>query len=125
MIFIIVSFISLISNSVILGFMSTNEEKKLENWFNIAMPNAYMGNTQVDDRIMVGHFEYARYRFLGEKPIVDGVFKEDYSYMPLINGIYGDVGQYLFNSLGRDSTDLEEMRKYNKVGKQIMKFYHK
>ncbi|WP_291634335.1 anti sigma factor C-terminal domain-containing protein [Clostridium sp.] len=124
MIFIIVSFIVLISNATILGAMSNKEEDNVRDWFNIAMPNAYVGNIQVDSRVMVGQIEYVRYRFLGDKPITDGSYKEGYTYMPLIEGIYGDLGDYLFASSGESSKDLEEMTKYNKVGKHVMKFYH-
>ena len=114
MIFIIVSFIVLISNATILNRMSNKKADDLRNWFNVAMPNAYIGNTQVDDRVMVGQIDYIRYRFLGNKPIIDGSYKEGYTYMPLINGIYGDMGHYLFNSSGESSKDLQEMIKYNK-----------
>lgn len=124
MIFITLSTALLIANSFILNYVGNKQLSKLQTWFDVAMPNAYMGNTQTDDRIMIGEVEYPRYRFLGEKPIVDGVFKEDYSYMPLINGIYGDLGQYLFSSSGGSFKNLEEMRKYNKAGKRVMKFYH-
>ncbi len=124
MIFIIVAFVVLMSNALILNNMSNGKEHELRNWFNIAMPNGYMGNTQVDDRIMVGNFEYTRYRFLGQKPIVDGSFKEDYSYMPLINGLYGDRGYYLFGNSGSSDKELQEMKSYNKEGKAVMKFYH-
>lgn len=124
MIFITLSTALLIANSFILNHVSNKKLNELQTWFQVAMPNAYMGNTQADDRIMIGVVEYPRYRFLGEKPIVDGVFKEDYSYMPLINGIYGHMGHYLFSSSGESFKELEEMRKYNKVGKQVMKFYH-
>ena len=90
----------------------------------VAMPNAYALNTQVDDRIMVGQIDYVRYRFLGNKPITDGSYKAGYTYMPLINGIYGDMGDYLFNSTGESEKQLQQMTKYNKVGKPVMKFYH-
>lgn len=124
MIFITLSAALLIANSFILNHVSNKKLNELHTWFQVAMPNAYMGNTQADDRIMIGEIEYPRYRFLGEKPIVDGIFKEDYSYMPLIDGNYGDMGHYLFSSSGESFKELEEMRKYNKVGKLVMKFYH-
>ncbi len=44
--------------------------------------------------------------------------------MPLINGIYGDWGNYLFNSGGKSSKDSKEVSKYNKAGKKVMEFYH-
>lgn len=123
MIFIIVSFIVLILNSTMLNTMSNNKTQDLRNWFNVAMPNAYIGNIQVDDRIMVGQIDYVRYRFLGSKPISDGSYKEGYTYMPLINGIYGEMGHYLFESSGESEKELQQMTKYNKVGKRVMKFY--
>ena len=103
--------------------MSNKKVDNLRNWFNIAMPNAYVGNLQVDDSVMVGQIDYVRYRFLGNKPIVDGSYKEGYTYMPLINGIYGEMGYYLFASSAESSKDLDEMTKYNIVGKHVMKFY--
>lgn len=124
MIFIIVSFIVLASNAVILNKLSNKKEDNLKSWFNIAMPNAYVGSIQVDDRIMVGQINYIRYRFLGEKPILDGNYKEGYTYMPLVNGIYGDIDYYLFNSTGQSVKDLQEKIKYNEAGKQVMKFYY-
>lgn len=123
MIFIIVSFIVLVSNATILNKMSNKKANDLKNWFNVAMPNAYVGNVQVDDRVMVGQLDYVRYRFLGNKPITDGSYKEGYTYMPLINGIYGDMGDYLFESSGESEKELQQMIKYNKVGKHVMKFY--
>jgi hypothetical protein len=124
MIFIIASFILLVSNASILNKLSNKKEDSLRNWFNIAMPNAYVGNVQVDDRIMVGEIDYVRYRFLGKKPITDGSYKEGYTYMPLINGIYGDMGYYLFNSTGQSIKDLQQKINYSKTGKRVMKFYH-
>lgn len=124
MIFVIVSFIVLVSNASILNKMSNKNVNNLREWFNIAMPNAYVGNIQNDDRIMVGQIEYVRYRFLGNKPITDGSYKEEFTYMPLINGIYGDLGYHLFSSSAESSKDLEKVTKYNKAGKRIMKFYH-
>jgi hypothetical protein len=124
MIFIIVSFILLVSNAYILNTMSYEKESSLRSWFNIAMPNAYIGNVQVDDRIMVGQINYVRYRYLGKKPIVDGNYEKGYTYMPFINGIYGDSGNYLFNASAKSHKDLQERINYNKVGKPIMKFYH-
>ena len=124
MIFIIVSFIVLASNATILNKISNKKEDYLKSWFSIAMPNAYVGSIQADDRIMVGQIDYIRYRFLGKKPIPDGNYKEGYTYMPLINGIYGDIGYYLFNSTGQSVKDLQEKIKYNEAGKQVMKFYN-
>jgi len=85
MIFIVVSFILLISNSTILALMSNKQEDNLRNWFYVAMPNSYMGSTQVDSGIMVGSLEYERYRFLENKPITDGSYKEGYTYMPFLD----------------------------------------
>lgn len=123
MIFIIISFVVFILNATILNKMSNKEKERLSNLFNISMPNAYISSTQSDDRIMVGEIDYVRYRFLGNKPITDGNYKDGYTYMPLINGIYGDIGDYLFNS-GDMSKDLKEVSKYNKAGKKVMGFYH-
>lgn len=122
--FVIVSFVVLISNTSILNKMGNKKVNNLSNWFNIAMPNAYAGNIQMDDRIMVGEIDYVRYRFLGNKPITDGNYKEEYTYMPLINGIYGSMSNYLFNGASDSLKGLEEMTKYNIVGKPVMKFYH-
>ncbi|NFG27983.1 hypothetical protein FC777_12785 [Clostridium botulinum] len=124
MIFIIVSFVVFISNATILNQMSNKKQECLSNFFNISMPNAYIGSIQSDDRIMVGEIDYVRYRFLGNKPITDGNYKDGYTYMPLINGIYGDWGNYLFNSGGKSSKDLKEVSKYNKAGKKVMEFYY-
>lgn len=124
MIFIIVSFVVFISNATILNQMSNKKQECLSNFFNISMPNAYIGSIQSDDRIMVGEIDYVRYRFLGNKPITDGNYKDGYTYMPLINGIYGDWGNYLFNSGGKSSKDSKEVSKYNKAGKKVMEFYH-
>ncbi|MBY7041162.1 anti sigma factor C-terminal domain-containing protein [Clostridium botulinum] len=124
MIFIIVSFVVFISNATILNQMSNKKQERLSNFFNISMPNAYIGSIQSDDRIMVGEIDYVRYRFLGNKPITDGNYKDGYTYMPLINGIYGDWGNYLFNSGGKSSKDSKEVSKYNKAGKKVMEFYY-
>ncbi|NFT07580.1 hypothetical protein FDF26_10985 [Clostridium botulinum] len=124
MIFIIVSFVVFISNATILNQMSNKKQECLSNFFNISMPNAYIGSIQSDDRIMVGEIDYVRYRFLGNKPITDGNYKDGYTYMPLINGIYGDWGNYLFNSGGKLSKDSKEVSKYNKASKKVMEFYH-
>lgn len=121
MIFIIISCVVFILNAVILNKMSNKKQKHLYNLFEIAMPNSYIGNIQSDDRIMIGEIDYVRYRFLGRKPVIDGEYKEEYTYMPLINGIYGDMGKYLFYSVSEDS---KESLKYNKVGKRVMEFYH-
>lgn len=123
MIFVIVSFMLLMVNARLLNSMSQKEEANLRNLFNVAMPNAYMSGTQVDDRLFVGQIDYERYRFIGNKPVFDGSFKEGYTYMPLINGIYGDAGNYLFSSSASSEKELQEMAKYNKSGKRIMKFY--
>lgn len=124
MIFIIVSFVVFILNATILNKMSNNEQERLINFFSIAMPNAYIGSIQSDDRIMAGEIDYVRYRFLGNKPITDGNYKDGYTYMPLINGVYGDIGDYLFNSGDESSEDSKEASKYNKVGKKVMEFYY-
>ncbi|MGH4122683.1 MAG: anti sigma factor C-terminal domain-containing protein [Clostridium sp.] len=124
MILIIVSFIVLMLNATILNTMSNKTEDDLEDWFNVAMPNAYVGNIQVDDRIMVGQIDYVRYRFLGNRPITDGNYKEGYTYMPLINGIYGDMSEYLFTNSGESSKESDEIINYNKVDKRVMKFYN-
>jgi len=117
MMLIIVSFIVLLSNASILNKMSNEKEIGLRNWFKIAMPNGYFGNIQVDDGIMTGEIDYVKYRFLGSKPVTDGSYREGYTYLPLINGFYGDIGDYM-------AKDLQEETEYNKAGKRIMKFYH-
>ncbi|MDM8313292.1 anti sigma factor C-terminal domain-containing protein [Clostridium cadaveris] len=68
--------------------------------------------------------DYVRYRFVGNKPIIDGDYKEKYTYMPLINNNYGNRGDYLWNSNGKSLEDIQQKRKYNKIGKRVMKFYH-
>jgi hypothetical protein len=123
MILIIVSFLVFILNATILNEMGNKEERKLNNYFNVSMPNAYIGNIQTDDRIMVGELDYVRYRFLGNKPVVDGNYKDGYTFMPLINGIYGNISDYLFNS-GEVSKDSKKTSRYNKAGKKVMEFYH-
>ncbi len=122
--FIIISFIVLILNATLLSRISEKEEGEIREWFNIAMPNAYVGNTQNHDGIMVGEMNYVRYRFLGDKPITDGNYKESYTYMPLINDTYSNMENYLWNSYGESKEDIEQMRRYNKSGKRVMKFYH-
>lgn len=124
MMFIIISFIVLILNATLLSKISEREEDELRDWFNIAMPNAYVGNTQNHDGIMIGEMNYVRYRFLGDKPITDGNYKETYTYMPLINDTYGDREKYLWNSDGESKEDIGKVRRYNKSGKRVMKFYH-
>lgn len=124
MVFIILNAIALILNSTFLTNISEKEEKKLENWFNIAMPNAYVGNIKNYDGVMTGEMDYVRYRFVGNKPIVDGDYKEKYTYVPLINNNYGNRGDYLWNSNGKSLEDIQQKRKYNKIGKRVMKFYH-
>lgn len=123
-ILIIVSFAVLILNASVLNKKSNKEVQLLTNYFAIAMPNAYVGSIQSDDRIMSGEIDYVRYRFLGDKPITDGSYKKSYTYMPLINGIYGDNDDYLFYQSGDSETDLDKVSKYNKAGKELMKFYH-
>lgn len=123
-IFVILISVAFILNTTILNKMSNKEQERLSNFFNISMPNAYIGNIQIDDRIMLGEIDYVRYRFLGNKPITDGNYKDGYTYMPLINGIYGEIGNYLFESSGKSSKDSREISKYNKAGKKVMEFYH-
>lgn len=124
MIFIILGFSALILNAHLLNNIANKKEKDLWHFYNIAKPNAYLSNTQTDDRLMTGDIEYVRYRFLGKKLITDGNYKEDYSYMPLINGIYGSTGDNLYSNIASSEQELEDMINYNKVGKRIMKFYH-
>lgn len=120
MIFVIIGFVLLMSNTTILNRMSNEKTKKLYELSSISMPNTYVGAVQNNDRIMVGDIEYVRYRFLGNKVITDGTYKEGYTYMPLINGLYGNTGDYLL-----DQTDKSKVRtSYNKVGRPIMEFYY-
>ncbi|EQB86256.1 hypothetical protein J2Z44_002443 [Clostridium punense] len=123
MIFIILSTTFLIANSFALNSISHKEMMKLENWFNVALPNAYITGIQSDDRIMVGQLDYVRYRFLGNKAIVDGNYKTSYTYMPLINTTYGDASEFLFKS-GGTYKEFQESRNYSRSGKLVMKFYH-
>lgn len=124
MIFIILGVSALILNAHLLNNIANKKENDLWNFYNIAKPNAYFSNTQVDDRLMTGNIEYVRYRFLGKKLITDGNYKVYYSYIPLINGVYGSTGDNLYSNITNSEQDLEEMITYNKVGKRIMKFYH-
>ncbi|GFZ32988.1 hypothetical protein CSC2_35140 [Clostridium zeae] len=118
MIVIILSFVVLISNAKILNNMGGQKQMDLSTWYNISMPNAYIGNIQFDDRIFTGEIDFVRYRFLGNKPITDGSYKEGYGF-PLFNGVYGDLGFTLFGG-----SNINEITSYNKAGKRIMKFYH-
>lgn len=124
MIFIILGFFALILNSHVLSDIAQKKEKNLWSLYNIAKPNAYLSNTQIDNRLMTGDIEYIRYRFLGKKLITDGNYKEDYSYIPFINGVYGSTGDNLYSNIASSEQELEDMINYNKVGKRIMKFYH-
>lgn len=124
MIFIILGFFALILNSHVLSDIAQKKEKNLWSLYNIAKPNAYLSNTQIDNRLMTGDIEYVRYRFLGKKLITDGNYKEDYSYIPFINGVYGSTGDNLYSNIASSEQELEDMINYNKVGKRIMKFYH-
>ncbi len=123
-IFIILGFFALILNSHVLSDIAQKKEKNLWSLYNIAKPNAYLSNTQIDNRLMTGDIEYVRYRFLGKKLITDGNYKEDYSYIPFINGVYGSTGDNLYSNIASSEQELEDMINYNKVGKRIMKFYH-
>lgn len=123
-IFVIISFVVLIVNANILNDMGNKEQRKLENYFEIAMPNAYVGTVQNDDRIMTGEIDYERYRFLGEKPVADGSYKSSYTYIPLINGVYGDMKTELFNRSANTEEALKSIPEYNIVGKKIMRFYY-
>lgn len=124
MTFIIAAFAVLISNVAILNKMENQKKAYLRDWFNVAMPNAYMGNIKFDDKLMIGEIDYVQYRFLGVKPIIDGSYKEEYTYVSLINGGDDNMGKYLLESSGQSAKDIQEIIKYNNVGKTIMKFYY-
>ncbi|SHE98903.1 anti sigma factor C-terminal domain-containing protein [Clostridium fallax] len=121
MIFVILIFIILIINAKVLNDMSNRKERYLKVVSNISMPNNYIGNMQTNDVVFTGRLEYTKYKFLGNKPIFDGNYKEEYTYLPLVNCIYGESDKYLFN---RSGDDLEDLREYNKIGRPIMEFYH-
>ena len=95
LVFTIVSFIVLCFNASTLNKLGGDKSNELENYYKIAHPNSYIGSSQMDDGLMTGEFDYVTYRFLGDKPIFDGNNKEAYSYVPLINGIYGDISGLL------------------------------
>jgi hypothetical protein len=124
MIVIILSFTLLVTNASMLNKIANQKERDLRNWYTIGLPNAFMGNVQFDDKIMTGEIDYVRYRFLGNKPVVDGNYKKDYKYVPLINGVYGDASNQLYANNYKTQQDLDETINYNKDGKRIMKFYH-
>ncbi|WP_243277988.1 anti sigma factor C-terminal domain-containing protein [Clostridium yunnanense] len=124
MIVIILSFTLLVTNASMLNKIANQKERNLRNWYTIGLPNAFMGNVQFDDKIMTGEIDYVRYRFLGNKPVVDGNYKKDYKYVPLINGVYGDISNHLYASNYKTQQDLDETINYNKDGKRVMRFYH-
>ncbi|MBD7913244.1 anti sigma factor C-terminal domain-containing protein [Clostridium cibarium] len=124
MIIVVAGFVFLGSNSTALNIISNRKKNSLIDWYNIAMPNAYVGYCQVNDGITVGEINYSRFRFLGSKPIKDGDFTESYTYVPLINNkeeIYNGIDNYLLKT--KDELT-KKIAGYNKSGKHIMEFYH-
>lgn len=122
--FVIIGFILLLSNVTALTILSDKKNMELDDWYDIAMPNSYIGNWQVDNRIMVGEIDYVRYRFLGDRPIEDGNYKEVYTYMPLLKSrydMYDSFSSYLVKTKAHAS---ETFIGYDKVGKHVMEFYH-
>lgn len=124
LVFTIVSFIVLCFNASTLNKLGGDKSNELENYYKIAHPNSYIGSSQMDDGLMTGEFDYVTYRFLGDKPIFDGNNKEAYSYVPLINGIYGDISGLLHETSSYSEQNLYEAKRYNKVGKSVMQFYY-
>ncbi|NNU78285.1 anti sigma factor C-terminal domain-containing protein [Clostridium estertheticum] len=118
LVFTVVSFIVLVFNASTLNKLGNDKMSELVYCYTIAHPNSYIGSDQMDDGLVTGELDYVTYRFLGNKPIFDGNNKESYSYIPLINGVYGDVSGLLHET----SSDSEQ--RYNKVGKSVMQFYH-
>jgi len=124
LVFTVVSFIILMFNNSTLGKLGNDKMSELENYYKIAHPNSYIGSNQLDDGLMTGELDYATYRFLGNKPIFDGNNKEAYSYIPLLNGIYGDNSGLLYEPSEVSEQALYEAKRYNKVAKNVMQFYH-
>lgn len=124
LVFTIVSFVGLVFNATTLNKLGNDKQIELENYYRIAHPNSYVGNNQMDDGLLTGEFDYVTYRFLGDKPVFDGNNKESYSYIPLINGLYGDISGLLYEASSDSEQSLYEAKRYNKVGKNIMQFYH-
>ena len=124
LVFTIVSFMVLVFNGSTLNKLGNERMGELENYYKIAHPNAYIGTNQMDDGLMTGELDYVTYRFLGNKPIFDGNEKESYSYVPLINGVYGDNSGLLYEPVGESEQGVYEAKRYNKVGKSIMEFYN-
>ncbi|MDS0524686.1 anti-sigma factor [Clostridium sp. SHJSY1] len=120
MIFVIIIFTLMISNTTILNRMGDEKTKKLYELSCISMPNTYVGAIQNYDSIMVGDIEYVKYKFLGNKVITDGDYKEGYTYMPLINVSYGSGGDNILEQIDRT----QKRTDYNKVGRPIMEFYY-
>ncbi|MBU3160639.1 anti-sigma factor [Clostridium frigoris] len=119
LVFTVASFVGLIFNATTLNELGNTKKIELENYYRIAHPNSYIGSNQMDDGLLTGEFDYVTYRFLGNKAIVDGNNKESYSYVPLINGLYGDISGLLYEASGD-----EQSKRYNNVGKNLMQFYH-
>lgn len=122
---VVLGCILLINNTITLNRLGDDKKTVMEHLYNISGPNSYIGATQFDDRIMIGEFSYTKYKFVGSKVVTDGDYKESYGYMPLINGIYGHMGDSLFE--GEVETEsghaLNENQTYNKIGRKMMKFY--
>ena len=124
LVFTVVSFIVLVFNASTLNKLGNDKMSELVYCYTIAHPNSYIGNNQMDDGLVTGELDYVTYRFLGNKPIFDGNNKESYSYVPLINGIYGDNSGLLYEPSEDSEQSLYEAKTYDKVGKNVMQFYH-
>lgn len=119
----IMGFIILYYNAITLNKLGNKRDMELQNFYMIAKPNSYIGARQFDDRFTVGELDFNKYRFIGSKAVYDGNYKESYGYIPLINGLYGNNGDYLFEGQAESMQNLYEIQRYNKIGRRIMKFY--
>lgn len=120
----ILGFLVLYYNAITLNELGNKKLRGMQNFYNIAKPNSYIGTNQQDDRFMIGELNFTKYRFVGNKAVYDGNYKETYGYMNIINRLYGDNGDYLFMAGAESEQELEEVQTYNKFGRRKMKFYH-
>ncbi|MBX4271669.1 anti sigma factor C-terminal domain-containing protein [Clostridium estertheticum] len=124
LVFTVVGFTILLFNVSILNKLGNEKRSELQNYYKISQPNSYIGSNKMDDGLMTGELDYVTYRFLGNKPVFDGNNKETYSYIPPINDIYGDNSGLLYEPSEVSDQSLYEAKRYSKVGKNIMQFYH-
>jgi len=120
----ILGFLVFMYNVTTLNKLGNKHLMGLVYYYNIAYPNSYIGTHQQDDRFMTGELDFTKYRFVGNKAVYDGDQKETYGYTNLINGLYGDNGDYLFMPAAESEQELEEVQTYNTIGRRKMKFYH-